>query len=95
MDRRAAGAIVVLARRRAAAIMGIEIARAANREFCFVEIGEGNRGHFCSRGKDSRLRWDSCLRMPMWGGHQQLCEASKNDEETARRARPALRGVSR
>ncbi len=91
MHRRAAGAIVVLAWWRAAAIMGIEIARAANRGFCFVEIGEGKLGTRCGRGKGSGMG----DRRRVLRGQQQLCEACKNDEETARRARPALRGVSR
>ena len=97
MHRRATRAIVVLAWRRGAVIVGSgvgEIRRAADaRVFC-VESRERKPGARGGSDKDNGMR-SNCGRVPVLRGHQQLREAGKQDNATTDSARQCSRGVSR
>ena len=97
MHRRATRAIVMLAWRRGAVIVGTgvgEIRRAADARLFCVESRECKPGARGGSDKDNGMR-SNCGRVPVLRGHQQLRKASKQDEATAGGARPGTRGVSR
>jgi len=97
MHRRATRAIVVLAWRRGAVIVGTgvgEIRRAADAGLFCVESRERKPGARGGSDKDNGMR-SNCGRMRVLRGHQQLREACKQDKATTDSARQCSRGVSR